>query len=267
MIVETGKIRRRIGNQLSPELSAVMKVLDENCLAEVMRLQYMIIERLSRKDMLQPFPPEFMRSHLSEKGFIIGVLVENELVAFRNVYYPDATDQEWNLGSDIGFSKEECRRSVNFQMVCVHPLYRGNNLAYKMNCQAIRLIREQERFDHLLATVSPYNYWNVNTLLKSGFIIVGLKYKYGGKLRYIVYRNLKSTPSSLPETDQVAGLTDFQKQEKILREGYHGFRICEIPGVHTPVDEICDPHHISRIPERYEIHFSKSPVAGIHKHG
>lgn len=265
--METDKIRRRMGNQLSPELSSVMKVLDESHLDEVMRLQYLILERLSRKDMLQPFSSEFMRSHFAEKGFIIGVLVENELVAFRNVYYPDATDQEWNLGSDIGFSTEKCRRAVNFQMVCVHPLYRGNNLAYKMNRQAIRLIREQERFDHLLATVSPYNYWNVNTLMNSGFIIAGLKNKYNGKLRYIVYRNLKSIPSTLPEPDQVAGLTDFQKQKKILKEGYHGFRICEIPGAHMPVDDICDPYHISRIPERYEIHFSKNPVEGIHQHG
>jgi ribosomal protein S18 acetylase RimI-like enzyme len=266
MMIATDRLRRKTGNLLSQEIPCVMRVLDESHLDEVMNLQSLIIRRLSREDMIQPFSADFMRSHLSKKGFILGILVENELVAFRNVYYPDVTEPEWNLGLDIGFSEAECRRAANLQMVCVHPLYRGNNLASKMNQQAIRIIKEQGRFDHLLATVSPYNYWNVNILLNSGFIIVGLKKKYNGKLRYIVYQNLKTPLLSLPSTDQIAGLTDFQKQETILKKGFHGFRLSEIPVAHTSMDEIHEPYPVSTIPDQYEIHFSKNPVEGIRKH-
>ena len=266
MIIETDHVRIRMGNQLSPEMPSVMKVLDETYLDEIMNLQDLIIRRLSREDLLLPFSLEFMRSHFSQKGFVIGILVADELVAFRNVYFPDITDMEWNHGQDFGFSKEKCRQTANLQMVCVHPLYRGNRLARKMNQQAIRMIREQNRFEHLMATVSPYNYWNVDILLNSGFDIVGLKHKYNGKLRYIAYQNLKSLPAAPPPTNQVACLTDFQKQEELFREGYHGFRISEIPGAHIPIEEICDPYHIQKIPDRYEIHFSKLPVSGLQEH-
>ncbi len=266
MIIETARIQRKMDGSLLQEIPYIMRVLDESHLDEVMNLQSMIIHRLSREDMIQPFSADFMRSHFSKKGFILGILVENELVAFRNVYYPDVTEPEWNLGLDIGFSEAECRRAANLQMVCVHPLYRGNNLASKMNQQAIRLIKEQDRFDHLLATVSPYNYWNVDILLNSGFMIVGLKNKYNGKLRYIVYQNLRAPLASLPLTDQIAGLTDFQKQETLLKKGFHGFRLSKIPDAHTSMDEIHEPTPVSRIPDQYEIHFSKNPVEGIRKH-
>jgi hypothetical protein len=267
MIIETDHIRIKTGNQLSQEIPCVMQMLDESHLDEVMNLQSTIIQRLSRKEMLQPFSWSFMQSHFSQKGFVLGIFVENKLVAFRNMYYPDGNDREWNLGLDLGLPQKEYKRTANFQMVCVHPLYRGNSLARKMNQQAIRIIKKQNRFDHLLATVSPFNYWNVGILLRSGFVIKALKKKYNDKLRYIVYQNLKVPPPSPPASDQTAGLTDFQKQEKILQKGYHGFRICEIPGEHTPIDEISDKYHIRKIPDRFEIHFSENPVEGIKKHG
>jgi len=141
-------------------------------------------------------------------------------------------------------------------MVCVHPLYRGNRLAKKMNKQAIRLIKEKNQFDHLLATVSPYNYWNVDILLNSGFIIQKLKDKYGGKLRYIVYQDLKTPPPSPPSTDHVINLTDFQTQKQLFKQGFYGFRLCESSGHYTPIADITEPHHILKIPERFEIHFS-----------
>ncbi|MBI9089214.1 MAG: GNAT family N-acetyltransferase [Desulfobacterium sp.] len=218
-----------------------MQLLEDHYLDEVMALQAVIVDRLTRKEMLEPFSKTFMQSHFDKKGFVIGIFVNNRLIAFRNVYFPDKDDLEWNLGLDLGFSESECKRLANLQMVCVHPDFRGNHLARKMNRQAIDIIRKNKNIAHLLATVSPYNYWNVDILLNSGFVICALKEKYRGKLRYIVYQNLttpvETPPRALKDKTHAVALTDFKKQEELLETGFYGFELREIPDDDDPLTE------------------------------
>jgi ribosomal protein S18 acetylase RimI-like enzyme len=197
-----------------------------------MVLQDLILSRLSRKDLLEAFSHEFMESHLGPKGFIIGVFVQNELIAFRNVYFPEIYDREWNLGYDIGLeSPGDLEQVANLQMICVHPNFRGKALGQHMNVNAIEIIRRLQRYTHLCATVSPYNYWNIRVLLKSGFAIRNLKSKYNGKLRYIVYQNL-TRPLDLSEIEHriPVRLTDIECQHDLIRRGFMGVQLREIAG-------------------------------------
>lgn len=239
--IEQGVIdERRINTPRQPRQFR-MQLLDDRYLDEVMALQAVIVDRLSRKEMLEAFSKTFMHSHFDKKGFVIGILVNHRLIAFRNVYFPDKDDLEWNLGLDLGFSESACKKLANFQMVCVHPDFRGNHLARKMNRQAIDIIRKNKKIVHLLATVSPYNYWNINILFKSGFVICTLKEKYRGKLRYIVYQNLTTPlempPGTLKGKTHAVPLTDFKKQEELLGTGFYGFELREIPDDDRPPAE------------------------------
>lgn len=125
--------------------------------------------------MLQSFSEDFMKQHLEPLGFAIGVFLENRLAAFLNVYYPASMDKEWNLGIDAGLTGADLRHVANLQMVCVHPRFRGNALATKMNRIALKLLRQRGTHHHICATVSPDNIWNIPALLKSDFHIVKLK--------------------------------------------------------------------------------------------
>jgi GNAT superfamily N-acetyltransferase len=187
-----------------------------------MELQQIVIDNLLRKDTLQPFSAGFMEEHLERKGFVLGVISGKELLAFRNVYFPDIDDTEWNLGIDLGFPPGILNKVANLQMVCVHPSYRGNSIAAAMNRHAVRLIKELGIHCHLCATVSPYNFWNIRVLLNSGFIIKKLTLKYGGKLRYIVHHDLYSQVCLEPDCSQSVVLTDFVKQQEILNSGWFG---------------------------------------------
>ncbi|MGB5158923.1 hypothetical protein [Desulfobacterium sp. N47] len=199
-----------------------IKILGINYLDQIMELHQLIIDRLIRKDTLEPFTTEFMKEHLGNKGFIIGADYGKKLIAFRNVYFPDINEKEWNLGIDLGFDESILHKVANLQMVCVHPVYRGNSLALIMNGNAIRIIKSLGKYDHICATVSPYNYWNLRILFDSGFVVKKLTTKYNGKLRYIVHRNLKETQRFDPVCHESVVLTDFTKQYELLNKGWYG---------------------------------------------
>jgi hypothetical protein len=82
-----------------------------------------------------------------------------------------------------------------------------------------------EPYEHLCATVSPYNFWNIKILLDSGFVIKKLKNKYGGKLRYIVHQNLKNPGMFPSDPELMVSLTDFMKQEKLFDAGWSGIML------------------------------------------
>lgn len=202
-----------------------IRILDVSYLSEIIELQQMIIEGLPRKDMLQPFSDDFIKEHIEKKGFIIGVVSGGNLIAFRNVYFPDINDTEWNLGIDLGLSDNLLCKVANFQMVCVHPAFLGNSLALVMNRHAIRILRSMGTYEHLCATVSPYNFWNIRILLESGFVIKKLKSKYSGKLRYVVHQNLKNPGLFPSDPELTVPLTDFIKQEELFGGGWFGIRL------------------------------------------
>ncbi|BBO84780.1 hypothetical protein DSCO28_53460 [Desulfosarcina ovata subsp. sediminis] len=231
-MIEIGTLKRWSPASEAEEVAFEMRDLEQSDLPQVMALQEVILGRLSRKDLLESFSRAFMESHIGARGFIIGVFVQKRLVAFRNVYFPDANDREWNLGYDIGLeSHADLKQVANLQMICVHPDFRGNSLGWRMNVHAIDRLRRMRRFTHLCATVSPYNYWNIRILLKSGFTIRTLKTKYNGKLRHIVYQNLVRPSGGVDANPHLSvRLTDIDGQRDLFRRGFVGVQLREIAG-------------------------------------
>jgi RimJ/RimL family protein N-acetyltransferase len=238
-IIETGTIRRRrlakvetgkTGKTEREEPLSVpytMRYLDESYLEQVLDLQKIICQYLPSSDLLQPFAPDFMCQHVCNKGRIIGVFADQGLIAFRALYFPDIDDHEWNLGYDIGLQESELAKVANLQMVCVNPLYRGNQLGLKMNRHVIRFLKEETDYIHLCATVHPRNHWNVKILMKSGFVIRNLKEKYGGKLRYIVYQNLREPIKIMSKGKVFVEHMDIDEQKKVLKRGFLGIDLLE----------------------------------------
>lgn len=211
----------------------IITYLYEQHLPMVMNLQETIIQNLERPDLLQPFSYDFMKRHMGHQGFVLGVFAGHRLVAFRNLYYPDPWDEEWNLGRDMALPEEELSKVANLQMVCVHPDFRGSNLGYTMNQITLKLLRQRKTHHHICATVSPYNVWNLPILLSSGFQVVKLKNKYGGKLRYIVYQNLR-TPVTYDDSRPVyVRLDDLDTQKKLLDSDYCGVAVRRREDTHT----------------------------------
>ncbi len=231
-ILATGVLKKRYDDAASRNLFYTIGYLSEKHLPLIMRLQEVIVQNLGRKDLLQPFSSEFMKQHMGRQGVVLGAFVRNRLIAFRNIYYPSPDDKEWNLGLDLEFAQEQLSTVANLQMVCVHPRFRGNGIALKMNQVALGLLLEKGIHSNVCATVSPYNIWNIRILLRSGFCIRKLKSKYGGKLRYIVHQNLRS-PCRFDERSAVkVRLTDLETQEKWFAAGFCAVSLCQRTGLH-----------------------------------
>jgi ribosomal protein S18 acetylase RimI-like enzyme len=231
-VLERGllRVKSAIGGGAAQEF--YITKLGESDLPNIMALQEIIVRNLHRSDILEPFSVDFMREHLTKRGFIIGLFSGGGLVAFRNVFFPDRSDMVWNLGRDIELPNVALEKVANLQLVCVHPDYRGNGLALKLNRLSLILIRERGTYEHICATVSPHNLWNLNILLNSGFHIRNLKLKYDGKMRYIMYQRL-----SMPETFDTHGLVELKLKEvklqkRLLRSGYCGVQL-------KPKDDDC----------------------------
>ncbi len=231
-VLATGLLQQKSNGVRSRELKYIITSLEQKHLPLVMALQAVIVQNLGRPDLLQSFSYDFMKQHMGSQGTVLGVFVENRLAAFRNLYYPDPWETEWNLGLDLGLAEEELTKVANLQMVCVHPLFRGNGLAYKMNRISLGLLRESGTHHHVCATVSPYNIWNIPILLNSGFRIAKLKRKYGGKLRYIVHQDLHKQFLYNDRSAVQVPLNDHDAQERWLGAGYYGIAICKRDFIH-----------------------------------
>lgn len=221
-ILATGYIAPKSHDSQGRAIEYTIAHLEEKHLPLVMQIQEVIVQNLSRPDLLQSFSYDFMKRHMGPHGAVLGVFVDRQLVAFRNLYFPDPRDKEWNLGIDLDLPEEELGKVANLQMVCVHPRFRGNSLALKMNRVTLGLLRERGIHHHICATVSPYNIWNIPVLLASGFRIAKLKNKYGGKVRFIVHQDLRA---SLPLDDNSAvrvRLDDLDALQKCLGSGFFG---------------------------------------------
>ena len=228
-VLETGWITKKHEGTPDRQVRYRMACLDKNHLPQVMDLQSLICQVLQRPDLLQPFSKDFMLQHMGYQGTVLGVFVQDRLVAFRNLYYPSPGDRQWNLGFDIGLAKAKLAQVVNLQMVCVHPDFRGNQLALKMNRTALRLLHSRKTHPHVCATVSPFNIWNIPVLLSCGFSIVKLKRKYGGKIRYIVYQNLLKPLTFVLGGAQRVALDDLDTQRRLLAAGYFGVAVQTAP--------------------------------------
>jgi len=225
-ILATGLLRQKSNGARNRTLKYIITILNEKHLPLVMALQAVIVQNLGRPDLLQSFSYDFMKQHMGRQGAVLGVFVENRLAAFRNLYYPHPWEKEWNLGLDLGLPEDELTKVANLQMVCVHPRFRGNGLAMKMNRISLELLLERGAHHHVCATVSPYNIWNIPILLKCGFRIVKLKRKYGGKLRYIVHQDLRGPVLFNDRSAIPVRLGDHDTQKKWLASGYCGVALC-----------------------------------------
>jgi hypothetical protein len=224
-ILETGVVHRR---DTGEPCGYTMRRLDLSYLPQMMQLQETIKSHLSDPHLMHSFSEDFMRLHLGEKGFSLGVIIHDELIAFRNTYFPDRDEPEWNLGPDLGLPARFFNSLVNLQFSCVHPVFRGNNLGYTMMHCALKSIKAMEKFSFCCATVSPYNIWSLDILLRNKFAVRCLKNKYEEKLRYIVCQNL-SNPDELKMLDPVTvNLTDFKRQRELFAQGFAGVAINKI---------------------------------------
>ena len=220
-LIEVGNIRKR---SLSGYRSVTyqMVFLDKDSLTRIMGLQKTVVDNLENPELFEPLPIDCIDRYTQGEGRIIGVLSQGELIAYDMMSFPGENHD--NLGYDLKISRNELMKLVHLEAVVVHPVYRGNNLHFKMQEHLLNLAQELG-YHHIASTISPSNYPSLSNFLESGLVIKQLKTKYGNKLRYIVYRNFKNSVVSQPTQEITLLNTDIRAQQDALKEGFVGYKI------------------------------------------
>jgi len=199
-----------------------MRLLEDEHLPSVINLQEKVVSSLKDRGIFHPNSIDFLQFCVKKYGRMIGIFVKHELIAYCVIYFPGNSQD--NLGADLSFSKTMLHKVAHLEMIAVHPDYRGNSLALKMSQQAL-VIMKMLKYQHACVTVSPDNFYSLNVVFKSGFLIKALNIKYGDKLRYILHKNLLQEQDFHLKNTVGMPNTNTETQKQLLAQGFIGYKL------------------------------------------
>jgi GNAT superfamily N-acetyltransferase len=227
LTLKKGIIARHVGETIEKE-GYEMRIVSERELEEVVALQGLVYNKLPNKQVLYMDSYDEMMADMRLGAKIIGVFNQSQdLIAYRYVGFPGYDNK--NLGYDVNLPKAELNKVVHLETTVVHPDYRGNGLQSLTLEEIIPVVKEMG-YKHLLCTVSPQNYFSLFNIMKNGLKIKALKKKYGsdetgkdGLWRFILHRDLEPISLLNPRELFKTALSDMEKQEKLIKEGFIGY--------------------------------------------
>lgn len=161
----------------------------------------------ARQDWYVTDDEAFVRRHITDEGYTLKYIIDNETVAFLVVRHPG--EAEDNLGRYLpevgqrrGLSAKKCHRAAgipenitdlscvaHMESAAVHLAHRGKGLQGKLLQYAAEI--EQNRGTRfLMATVHPDNIYSLGNLERAGYKCILETEKYGGLRRKVMCREL-----------------------------------------------------------------------------
>ena len=193
-------------------------VLNETHVPALMTLQQQVVAALPDQAILQPLDEEELLFILRGHGVMIGIFVAGHLIAFRALLEP--TFDEEHLGRDIGLAEDELAQVLYQEISNVHPNFRGHGLQQVMAGIIMQQVNV-EKHPIICATVMPYNIASMKDKFSQGMYVAALKYKYGGKLRYVFAKHLNEPLILQGESIEIS-MGDTEGQQLLLKQGYVG---------------------------------------------
>jgi ribosomal protein S18 acetylase RimI-like enzyme len=205
---------------------------NENYLDKIMELQDYVTAGLPDTQTFVGDSREFILNEVMAegKGIAMGVISDDNLVAFRTISFP-FPDSESNLGREWGLPEGELGKVAILEATVVHPDYRGNRLQRKMLSHGIKLI-EERGYRYICATVSPFNYPSLSTVMSFGFMIRDIQSRggvYEGRIRFLLGKDLKEPSNGYPTEIVSVSNSDIVVQTDLLKEGFIGFALHKRP--------------------------------------
>ncbi len=202
--------------------------LDLGDLPKILQLQNKVLANLESQQILQPLYQDEFTYILQGNGDMIGIFLQDRLIAFRAMLIPKP-EKEF-LGELAGIPGDDRKQIIYSEISNVDPEYRGNGLQHYMGKVLMDRI-DREKFRYVLTTVAPFNIPSLKDKFRLGMNIVALAEMYNGKLRYVLKKDLQQSPQeSLRVKHILIPMGDIEKQRHYLKEGYSGISMEEQEG-------------------------------------
>lgn len=200
----------------------IYKPLTLTQIEEIEVLQQVVINSLEDKSILQPLSRAEFENILGNNGIMLGAFDGVQLIACRALLKPYPTEDE-HLGIDA--RAVDLSRVLYQEVSFVHPAYRGHGLQRKLGQRIMELVNLAD-YDVVCATVKPFNIASLKDKFSQGLHVVALKYKYGGKLRYVFAKYLHDVVK-LTDEQVVIDMANIEEQQTILSQGYVGTKLIQ----------------------------------------
>lgn len=219
-VIERLVLRRKGSGGEAGSVHSEMRFIGDGLLPQIMSLQKVIAAHLPDPEIFRLDAEAYWRKNFQTGESVIGVFAGDELIAYGAVYVPAPGAD--NFGVDIGLDRRSLETFAHLETTAVHPAYRGNGLQKKLMAVMMDALRRRG-YHHLGCTVSPLNHHSVTNIFHHRFVIRALKSKFGGLLRYVMYRDVTAKKPVYTKGRQLIDAKDVAAQIKLLEEGYVGF--------------------------------------------
>ncbi|HXP98081.1 MAG TPA: GNAT family N-acetyltransferase [Telmatospirillum sp.] len=163
----------------------------------------------------------FFGSHIDRCGRILGLFVEDRLIAYGVLGLPGPIDP--NFGDDLALSPAEKAKVAHIDGSCVAPEWRGNGLQRLLIGCRLRWAFAAGR-PIALTTVAPGNLPSLSNALAEGLTIRAVLPKYGA-LRYSLRRDLDRQPTPPPRIGRWIAIEDLPAQETAFKRAEIGWAL------------------------------------------
>lgn len=197
----------------------IVRTLTVDDLDTMSQLQSKVIDHLPRSEFLEPTSKEQFIDIFQKEGIILGVFVQDRLVAFRIFSLPDSLEEK--IALEVGILKEELPNTLFSVVTNVDPDYRGSGLQKLLGEKIMETI-DRNRFRYVLSTVAPFNIPSLKDKFFLGFSIVDLKEQYNGKLRYTFFKDFQKESVEFELVDFSVNMSDYGRQKELFQLGYFG---------------------------------------------
>lgn len=205
-----------------------VKRLTMDDLPLIMALQSKVKNTLTSSAFLSPLSEEEYIFILSGNGLMIGVFVEEKMIAFRAMLEPKLDAK--HLGIDAGIPQADLPKVIYSEISNVDPDFRGNGLQSYLGKLVMKEI-DREKFRYVCATVAPMNIPSIKDKFSLGLQVIALKEKYTGMLRYVFMKDLTmSLKESISDETRDVLASEIEAQQTLLKSGYHGIAMKELDG-------------------------------------
>ncbi|MBU5340585.1 MULTISPECIES: hypothetical protein [Bacillaceae] len=197
----------------------IVRTLTVDDLDTMSQLQSKVIDHLPSPEFLEHTSKEQFIDIFQKEGIMLGVFVQDRLVAFRIFSSPDSLEEK--IALEVGILKEELPITLFSVVTNVDPDYRGSGLQKLLGEKIMETI-DRNRFRYVLSTVAPFNIPSLKDKFFLGFSIVDLKEQYNGKLRYTFFKDFQKESVEFELVDFSVNMSDYGRQKELFQLGYFG---------------------------------------------